>query len=335
MKQIAFIQLFLLPFLAQSQDIRTLCTREGVSLRGLSPVDNKVIWASGSKGSVGLSLDGGTSWEWHVVKGFENADFRDIEGFDGKTAVVMAVGEPGYILKTHNGGESWKIVLADSTPGIFLDAMEFWENGNGIVVGDPINNKMYIARTADFGATWERYNSSLMPEMEKGEAMFAASGTNIRKVSNTEAMVVTGGTRSRLMLHERFIDLPVMQGSNSRGANSVAFSNALPRKARIVVVGGDFAQDTAREKNCAYSTNMGRTWKLPEVGPHGYRSCVEFVGPDRLITCGTTGVDISDNGGRTWRQVSTESFHVVRKARNGTAVFLAGAGGRIALLNAK
>jgi photosystem II stability/assembly factor-like uncharacterized protein len=330
MKTTLFLLMMFLPFLSISQDMAIVTKRDGVSLRGLSVVNDQVIWASGSKGTVGLSLDGGQTWNWQVVKGFETSDFRDIEGFDGKTAVIMAIGEPAYILKTYNGGESWKIVFTDSTKGMFLDAMEFWDGGNGIVVGDPINNQIFVARTADFGTTWETYSSSKMARTETGEAMFASSGTNIRKISNLEAVVVTGGTRSRLMIHERFVDLPLLQGGSSTGANSIAFSSALPRKARMVVVGGDFTNDKSSEKNCAYSTDMGRTWKTPAIPPKGYRSCVEFIGPDRLITCGTSGVDISDDGGKTWKLISTESFHVVQKSKSGNAVYLAGSGGRIA-----
>ena len=315
-----------------SQNIEILEQKPTISIRGLSVVNDQLVWVSGSNGAVGKSTDGGKSWRWFQVKGFEKNDFRDIEAFDEKTAVIMAVSEPGYILKTFNGGESWKIVYSDSTKGIFLDAMEFWENGNGIVVGDPIDDKIYIARTDDFGNSWDRYYSKKMSSAEKGEAMFASSGTNIRRLSNTEAMVVTGGTRSRLLMHERWIDLPIVQGSETTGANSVAIWNVPPRKANIVVVGGDFKNDTSSFKNCAWSNDMGKHWNQPLVPPHGYRSCVEFIASEKLITCGTSGVDISEDGGKTWKLISSESFHVCRKAKSGNTVFLAGANGRIARL---
>ena len=81
-----------------------------------------------------------------TVKGFEKTDFRDIEAFDEKTAVIMGISEPAHILKTFNGGESWKLVYADSTKGIFLDAMDFFFDGRGVVIGDPINGRMYMAQ---------------------------------------------------------------------------------------------------------------------------------------------------------------------------------------------
>ena len=317
----------------QAQQLRMLTEQGNASLRGLSVVTDDLIWVSGSKGTVGRTMDGGKTWTWFRVKGFENNDFRDIEGFDEKTAVIMAVGEPAYILKTFNGGSTWKLVYSDSSKGIFLDAMEFWENGNGIVVGDPLDGKIYVARTADYGISWTRYDPRSLPHTEEGEAMFASSGTNIRKLTGQEATLVTGGKRSRLLLHGKWVDIPVLQGGSSTGANSLAVWTEPPRKARFVVVGGDFSNETATAGNCAYSNNAGKSWKIPEQPPHGYRSCVEFIDKNTLVACGTSGIDISTDGAKKWKRVSRESFHVVQRSRSGSAVYLAGSGGRVARLN--
>jgi photosystem II stability/assembly factor-like uncharacterized protein len=84
-----------------------------------------VVWASGSQGTVGRSLDGGRTWQWQQVPGYEARDFRDVEAFDADTALLMAVAEPACILKTTDGGQTWRVVFADSTKGMFLDAMHF------------------------------------------------------------------------------------------------------------------------------------------------------------------------------------------------------------------
>ncbi len=315
-----------------AQQIETVTSGRKTSIRGLSVVDDKTVWVSGSNGQVGKSLDGGNSWTWYTVKGFEKTDFRDIEAFDEKTAVIMGISEPAFILKTFNGGESWKLVYTDSTKGVFLDAMEFWEDGRGMVIGDPVDGKIYMARCVDFGNQWQRTESSKLPVLEKGEAFFASSGTNVRPLNFEEACLVTGGMKSRIYIRGRLTDIPVLQGGESKGANSVAVWYRKRKPERIVVVGGDFAQDTAQAGNCAYSTDMGRSWKLPARGPYGYRSCVEFLGEKILITCGTSGVDISRDGGNHFQPVTGESFHVVRRAKNGSAVFLAGSNGRIARL---
>ena len=64
-----------------AQTIQILHKDKDTSLRGLSVVDNSIAWVSGSKGWTALSKDGGLTWQWKQIKGYENLDFRDIEGF--------------------------------------------------------------------------------------------------------------------------------------------------------------------------------------------------------------------------------------------------------------
>ncbi|HET9054563.1 MAG TPA: sialidase family protein, partial [Cyclobacteriaceae bacterium] len=172
------------------------------------------------------------------------------------------------------------------------------------------------------------------PVAQQGEALFAASGTNIRPLSKQEACFVTGGTVSRLFIRNKAIELPLVQGKATTGANSIAVYNnrKLKPAKHMVVVGGDFEAATIAVQNCAISKDGGNTWKAPDIPPQGYRSCVEFVTKKRLITCGTTGVDISEDGGMNWKLISSEGFHVCRKAKNGKMIFLAGKDGRIAKL---
>lgn len=329
MKQTIFF--FLLSAISISlpaQTVEVINSGTNASFRGLSVVNDEIIWVSGSNGTVGKSTDGGKNWKWMTVKGFEKRDFRDIEAFDEKTAIIMAVAEPAQILKTTDGGEHWKTVFADTTKGMFLDAMEFWNAESGIVIGDPINGKIFVARTFDGGEHWRGLPDAYYPTAENGEAMFASSGTNIRKLAKDEACFITGGTRSRLFIRDQKIDLPVLQGKESTGANSIAVRD----RKTFVIVGGDFANASSSEKNCILSKDGGKTFSTPTTPPSGYRSCVEYISKNKLVTCGLTGVDISEDGGMNWKIVSAEGFHVVQKAKKGKAVFFAGGKGRIGRL---
>lgn len=130
--------------------------------------------------------------------------------------------------------------------------------------------------------------------------------------------------------------LPIVQGKESTGANSIdVYSrDELAKVKNAVIVGGDFAHDKDTANNCVLvNLQDGVRFYKPETPPHGYRSCVEYITEKELITCGTSGVDISEDGGLNWRLISTESFHVCQKAKKGNAVYLAGKDGRIANLD--
>jgi hypothetical protein len=314
--------------------VEVLTSGVKTSLRGLSVVNDQVVWVSGSNGMVGRSTNGGKDWKWFVVKGFEKTDFRDIEAFDGATAVIMGVGEPAYILRTVDGGTNWKVVYENKTKGMFLDAMEFWNEQAGVVVGDPINGRFVIVRSFDGGSTWKDIPDQYRPKADSGEGCFAASGTNIRALANDEAVFVSGGLTSNIFIRDSKIHLPIIQGKESTGANSVAVWDRFRRKGadQIVVVGGDFSADTSTLQNCAYSTDRGKTWQSPKTGPHGYRSCVEYLAKKQLVACGLTGVDYTLDNANTWTLISKESFHVCRIAKSGSTVFLAGVNGKVGKL---
>ena len=299
-----------------------------ISLRGLSVVNDKTVWVSGSSGTVGRSLDGGEIWKWMTVKGYEKTDFRDIEAFSKNTAMIMGIAEPGLILKTVDGGDTWKPVFVNNAKGMFLDAMEFWNENSGIVIGDPIDGRIFIARTFDGGETWINIPEENKPVAEKGEACFAASGTNIRALNKAEAVFITGGLRSRLFIRDKKIDLPIIQGTESTGANSVAVKSSKI----LIVVGGDFNNKDGTEKNCFITTDGGKSFYAPATPPHGYRSCVEYLGKKNWVSCGLNGVDYSTDNGKNWSWIGKQGFHVCRKANKGSAVFFAGADGRVGKL---
>ncbi|RYY25772.1 MAG: hypothetical protein EOO04_11525 [Chitinophagaceae bacterium] len=155
------------------QQVEQLTSGEPVSIRGLSVVSDDVIWVSGSRGKVGRSVNGGANWTWMQVPGYEKREFRDIEALDSNTAIILAISEPGAILKTSDGGLTWKTVYADSSKGVFMDAFHF-EGPRGTVIGDPLDGTIYLAATNDHGNTWRRIQNT--PAVDTGEACFASSG---------------------------------------------------------------------------------------------------------------------------------------------------------------
>lgn len=320
---------------AQQPGLKVLESGKKISIRGLSVVNDQVIWASGSSGSVARSVDGGKSFTWIQVPGYEKNDFRDIEAIDEKKALIMGITSPAVILKTTDGGQSWKKVFEDTTKGAFFDAMDF-SFSKGILVGDPIGKNIFLAYTKDAGDHWQK----LSPDengrgiaAKEGEAFFASSGTNVKMLptGTLPFILASGGKASGLFQGKQRDSLPIMQGKESTGANSLAMYDAR----QGIVVGGDFMHDQIAKENAVLFTlnqQQKASFKIPETPPHGYRSCVIYLTKDQLLSCGTSGIDLSKDGGNNWSLISTESYHVCQKAKKGNAVFLAGANGRIAKL---
>jgi hypothetical protein len=313
-----------------NNSVKLLSQKKGISIRGLAVPNQNTIWASGSKGSIAKSVNGGTDFEWMQVKGYETRDFRSIHAWNEKEAIIVAIAAPAIILKTKDGGISWYKVYENADTLMFLDAIHFKDASNGLVVGDPISNHIFLLSTIDKGENWNEIPSSYFKTpLEKGEAFFASSGSNIAQNSKDD-FLVSGGLRSRLWINGEAIDIPILQGGTSTGANSMAIS---PSGYNIMIVGGDFMKDTSRVQNAVGLKQSIRksSWVIEKsIGhPNGYRSGVVYISNSILISCGTSGVDISKNNGKNWDLISTESFHVVRKQPNTKSVFLAGGGGRI------
>ncbi len=322
--------LLLFSGLLQAQKISILQEGGKSSFRGLSVVNDQTVWVSGSSGSVGLSTDSGKNWKWIQVPRYEKSDFRDIEAFSEREALIMGVTKPAVILRTVDGGNSWSTVFEDSSKDIFLDAMDF-SGDQGAIVGDPDQGKIFFAVSDDRGETWKQKLPSGFDSTMKAESFFAASGSNICHVESSSWALVSGGKKSSLYFGNNRYPLYLNQGKETTGANSVTVNPSDSNQAYIV--GGDYAHDTVRYGNSVHIQFHPFAQIQPTTSPHGYRSCVEYLDADRMICCGTSGVDVSMDGGMNWMSVSGKSFHVCRKSKWGRIVYLAGANGVIARYN--
>jgi photosystem II stability/assembly factor-like uncharacterized protein len=324
--------------------IKELTAQKGISIRAMSVPSEKVIWASGSKGMVAKSTNEGLSFEWMQVKGYEKRDFRAMHAWNDQEAILVAIASPAIILKTIDGGASWNKVYENADTSMFLDALQFSDEYNGTVIGDPIDGDLFILTTNNKGASWDMMpNDYFKSTLNSGEAFFASSNSNLIHIGK-ELLFVTGGLSSRLWKNGLAETLPLLQGKSSTGANSIAIS---PNGNRIIIVGGDFANDKLATQNIVgyelfkapKNKNLSdnkRTWKqIALANPNGYKSSVEFIDNKRLITCGTSGVDLSKNKGVSWEKISEVSFHIVKKHPSKRGAYLAGGGGRISFVELK
>ena len=281
------------------------------NLRGVSAgvftdsrhVATPVVWASGSNGVILQSQDVGKSWRRISVAGGERLDFRSIQAFDDQKAYVMSSGEgdKSRIYKTTDGGATWKLQYTDKRKGFFLDALVCTSQIECRAVGDPIDGKFVILRTRD-GETWEQLPTDQMPAALPDEGAFAASGTCLAIYSYEHVYFVTGGPVARLF-HSSDAgyswtvgDTPIVSGNASSGIFSIAAWDKA-----LVIVGGDYKDAGNPRGVAAYSADQGKTWKLAERQPGGFRSAVARINEKYLVAVGPNGEDVSDDDGAHWK----------------------------------
>ena len=163
------------------------------NFRGLCAVSNKVVWVTGSKGTVGKTTDGGETWQFQKVLDASKSEIRDVQAWDDKTALILSVTSPAEILKTTDGGTTWNVVFKATNSETFIDGFAFWDKNRGIAYGDPINGHFEIFTTIDAGDTWQQLAEEHSPKASNYEAAFASSGTGICVGKKGKVWFGTGG----------------------------------------------------------------------------------------------------------------------------------------------
>jgi photosystem II stability/assembly factor-like uncharacterized protein len=299
-----------------------------VQLRGISAVSDKVAWASGAKGTVLRTIDGGATWQELDIAGAEALDFRDIQAFDQNTAFVLSIGpgDQSSIYKTADGGRIWQRQFTNSDPKAFYDCFAFWDKTHGIAVSDSVDGMFPLLVTSD-GMTWNPLVTKKMPAALPNEGAFAASGTCIATFGKNDVWFGTGGPAARVFHSSdrgqnwTVAETPLVHGASTQGVFSLVFWTAKDG----VAVGGDYKEPTKSEGVAALTHDGGKTWTLATKPPAGYRSAAA-VGVDRtLAAVGTNGADVSLDGGNTWNPLFAEDLNALALVGNsGWAVGPAG-----------
>jgi photosystem II stability/assembly factor-like uncharacterized protein len=303
------------------------------SLHGLSVVNARVVWASGTGGTIVRTTDGGETWQARTVSGAEVLDFRDVYAVDANRAYLMSIGNgsESRIYKTTDGSKTWSLQYTERNPRAFLDCMAFWNANRGIVVGDAVDGKPEVLTTSDGGAHWTLLRPESMPPAEAGEGS-PASGTCIATYSETKgrertwpAWFVTENASRVFHAADADKTWAASEAPLVTGTNQGVFSIVAMDSNRLAIVGGDYDHPEMAKANSAYSSDGGRTWKESSRRPAGYRWCVAIVpntpGPTAFAV-GPTGMDYSIDGGKSWNQMSDVSANTIAfaDAHHGWAV---------------
>jgi len=330
--------------------------------RGVSAVSEKVAWASGNKGTVVRTVDGGATWTPVSPPDTASLDFRDIEAFDATTAYVLSIGngDKSRIYKTTDGGKTWALQFTSADPKSFYDAIAFWDAKTGLAFGDPVEGRFTVIRTTDGGRTWTPVPSANLPPAIEGEGAFAASGTCLVVEGKNNAWFGTGGAAKARVFRSTdrgltwaVADTPIAAGNASSGVFSLAFADAR----HGIAVGGDYRKERESGDNLAITSDGGKTWAFQgatlqsasATGPRSreraatpvftparlrsFRSAAAFVPGTKgrgVVAVGPGGSDVSRDGGATWAALGDDGYHAFGFARGAAVGWAAGEQGRVA-----
>ncbi len=307
--------------------LRVKTLADNPSLRASAIKDN-VLWVAGTKGKVFKSADNGESWQDVSIKD-SFADIRDIQAFDKKTAIIMTVGEGSQskLLKTHDGGFSWELLFANPHPKGFFDSIDFWDNKNGLLLGDPVEGYYYVARTSDGGHTWVRVNKDKLPKKLEKEAAFAASGHTLIVAAGGQAWFTTGGFSASVIQSQDYgqswlrNSIPLDKSTQTAGGYGIG----LNQDNQVFVVGGDYLE---RDGDYNNTVRFDSSWQSVNTGNNGLRTA--FACNDKIcLSTGKLGTDVSFDQGQTWQTFSLHGFYTL--ASNQNIILCAGHNGRVAV----
>jgi photosystem II stability/assembly factor-like uncharacterized protein len=317
-------------------EIDTIIT-DNFSVRAIL-IENKKVWYASDKGKYGyFDLENGNKIQKTFTSDTKSPEFRSIAS-NGNNIFLLNVGSPALLYKLQENLEP-KLVYTETHKNAFYDSMKFWNDKEGIAIGDPTDGYFSIIITRDGGKTWKKLSGDKLPKTNEGEAAFAASNTNL-VVNKNDTWIVSGGKKARLFYSAdkgeswEVYNTPIVQGEPMTGIFSADFYD----ENIGFLVGGNYDKPQQNSGNKALTINGGKTWSLiSENSGFGYADCVQFVpdsGGKQLVTVGFSGINYSSDNGTTWKQMSSDKgFYTIRFINNSTAI--AAGKGKIVKINFK
>lgn len=290
---------------------------DSLSIRAIAPLDENRVWFAANKGMVGL-IDRKTPKLATIKYDDSLLHFRAL-AVTKENVFVLSIANPAVLYKIgFNGNEATNIeeVYLEKGEKVFYDSLAFWNEKDGIAMGDPTLDCLSIIITRDGGNTWNKVDCSQLPKTEEGEAGFAASNTNIALFGD-HVWIASGGKRARVFHSAdkgntwEVFNTPILQGKVMTGIYSIRFYD----EEIGVIFGGDWENKSFNEGNKAITHDGGKTWKLMANGMDpGYRSSVAFVpnsNGNGIVAVGSPGISYSNDAGNTWKEISKEGLYAI------------------------
>ncbi|WP_035671188.1 oxidoreductase [Flavobacterium sp. 83] len=299
--------------------------QDKISIRAIL-IDTNKIWYAADNSRFGFyDLAQNKKKESIISNDNLKLEFRSIAQ-TSEAVFILNVSNPALLYKIAKDSSEVRLVYQENNKKVFYDSMQFWNDKEGIAIGDPIKDSFSIIITRDGGNSWNKIASAKLPKIVDGEAAFAASNTNI-VIKENKTWIVSGGKKARVFYSSdkgnnwKVYDTPIVQGKTMTGIFTADFYDS-----KIgFIAGGNYELPNQNFGNKAATTDGGKTWKLQDENKgFGYTSCVQYVPNSNgkgLVSVGASGLCYSSDGGKSWRQLAVDSsLFTIRFLDNHTAI---------------
>ncbi|MHC6199318.1 WD40/YVTN/BNR-like repeat-containing protein [Elizabethkingia miricola] len=326
MRKILSLGLLSVSFLGFSQQVEfTTLLKDKISIRALE-VSNGKVWYSGTESKFGFVSVNDTLDKKQIRLSDKNLQFRTLAQ-DKEYLYAINIESPANFFRIEKKRLKAENVFQDNVPTAFYDALHFTEGGTAYAFSDTDESLNLKLAQMDKKGVWSIPDHKI--QLNKGEAAFAASNTNIASSKNY-LWIATGGMSSRILRQNlktqkwEIFNTPFVQGKSSQGMYSVDFYG----DKFGIAVGGDYTAQKENQNNIATTTDGGKNWEIQASGKNGgYMTCVRIKpgsGGKEIVAVGDQHISYSADYGKTWKVISEEKNLYVCQWLDKNTVVLAG-----------
>ena len=259
----------------------------------LSVVDANTVWHNDDNGdSISYSIDGGENWTTKALPSNLASNIGGLCAINENTAYVIASqGSQRGIYKTIDAGNSWtKQTTGFNSNSPCPNFIYFWNENDGVAVGDPFNGIFETYTTADGGEHWNLVSS--MPPNEVDECSynsnqyFRVRGDSFYFLTSTGRIFISNDKGYNWTV----INTPITNGDGMR--MSFDFKDANNGLVSYAIVGNTYE---------LYSTtNGGQDWT--QITTNAEVEYLKYIPNDNVYfsTNHWYGLSYSADNGQTW-----------------------------------
>ncbi|MCH8285472.1 hypothetical protein IIB79_02985 [candidate division KSB1 bacterium] len=268
----------------------------------ITMLENGTIIAISESGTILLSKDNGDSWST-----IRQADGKALNGlFFDENNNGWSVGANGTVLKTTNGGETWKPSFFENSDYVF-NSVWFLDELNGYLAGKDTGNSGILLITRDGGESWTEIQISVGAI---SDIVFDAENTGFGVTPEGIITKIDADDNWRFkkerteLQFDRYFPVVPFKGLMSGTENGLYFSfdkgntwsliqDTSPYKINdVFFIDASNGWAVGEDGVFLYTTDGGESWLRLETGITSNFNSVSFVDRTFGFICGERGIII-------------------------------------------